>query len=302
MNGHDDVLRKVQALIDKADSTTFDAERDAFLAKADELMTKHAIDSYQLEQRKAANTPRERPLQASFEVCDASSPVVLQWINLCSSVVAHAKCKWVVSGAQRKSGPVSAIVVGFPADVRYAEMLFTSLRLQMIRQLEPKPSEDLSFEDNVVMLLDSGQSRIRIAELMGMEWSHGLGLKMSKIYRLHKEATVGHYGGRGTRPLPTTYMRNFASGFALEINLRLTAIRDRNKAEFETTAIVLADRAGEVSDAYNEFFPHLGAALKMRQKGKFDGAAISKGRKAGQEADIGIGRSIDSGSVPALPS
>lgn len=288
MNGHEDVLRKVQALLDKADSTTFEAERDALLLKAHEWMTKHAIDSYELEMRKKEVRQREVPIQSKFVICQTDSPVKQQWLQLFAAVSGHARCESVVSGVRNKIGPVNGIVVGFPADVKYAEMLYTSLRTQLLRQVEPRPDPDKSYGQNVVMLMESGQSRKRIADLLGVPWSHAEGMKMSKMWRVFKESQ-GQEAAKGSRPLPTTYMRNFANGFVAGISMRFWNMKmSDNRGEVGTKAIVLAERSADVQEALRKFFPRLGKPMSVKKGGKFDWDTSEKGRTAAEQADLGI--------------
>ena len=61
------VLDKVRALLAKAESTTFDAEAEAFTAKAQELMARHRIDRAVFEARStvSARRTRQSPVRAS---------------------------------------------------------------------------------------------------------------------------------------------------------------------------------------------------------------------------------------------
>jgi hypothetical protein len=62
------LLDKVRALLAKAESTTFDAEAEAFTSKAQELMTKHRIDRAFIGA--AAHGPREHPTARRVAVND----------------------------------------------------------------------------------------------------------------------------------------------------------------------------------------------------------------------------------------
>lgn len=62
------LLDKVRALLAKAESTTFDAEAEAFTAKAQELMTKHRIDRAVLGA--TTHGPREQPTARRIAVDD----------------------------------------------------------------------------------------------------------------------------------------------------------------------------------------------------------------------------------------
>lgn len=116
----DPILKRIRALLAKAESSTFEAEATAFTAKAQELMTKYAIDSVPIEgggrsrdeMPVAVRVPIERPY------ADAKS--------LLLAVVAKA-------GRARSvfhRGLDLSTIIGFAADVAACEMLFTSLLLQ----------------------------------------------------------------------------------------------------------------------------------------------------------------------------
>jgi len=276
------VLHKVQALLAKADSTPFTPEADAFRAKADELMVKFAISSYEVDMANATK-PRTKPVVREFFIYKNDSPIKNELLNLAVSVARHARCMCVY---QVRYDGTYLQVVGFPADTEYAEMLYTSLWLQLSTKLEPKPDPDLSFEDNVVMLLESGQSRKRIAELFGLEWSHPLGLKMSKIY---KEKT----GRSGDRPMPGQYMANFAIGYVEQVANRFWSMKKQQEGIVPGSAIVLSSRQDEVIAAYKEAFPRLGKARKNTRRTKFAANAYTKGSKAGREANLGYRKESD---------
>ncbi len=116
----DPVLAKVRALLSQAESTTFDAEAEAFTAKAQELITRHAIDQALLH---GSTSPRgEEPetirLPVDEPYADAKSLLVQR-------IAENMRCRAVFHPSYSLSS-----VVGFVADLRAVEMLFTSLLVQ----------------------------------------------------------------------------------------------------------------------------------------------------------------------------
>lgn len=115
----DPVLVRVRALLAQAESTTFDAEAEAFTAKAQELMARHAIDGALLW----AQSPRdERPITIRLPLDD---PYIDIKSLLLQRVTHHSRCKSVYHPRYGLSS-----VVGFASDVAAAEALFTSLLVQ----------------------------------------------------------------------------------------------------------------------------------------------------------------------------
>ena len=120
MRGVDDsVLVKVRALLAQAESTSFEAEAEAFTAKAQELMARHAIDGALLWARSARD---ERPITIRLPLDD---PYVDIKSLLLQRVAHHSRCKCVYHPRYALSS-----IVGFASDVAAAEALFTSLLVQ----------------------------------------------------------------------------------------------------------------------------------------------------------------------------
>lgn len=283
MADRDDILRRVQALINKADSTTFDEERDSYLAKADELMFRYAIESYEMDSVKAKANRKEQIVKREVVMIDYDAGVAAVLIDLMASVAAHARCRVVFSGAY-KFGKVKAILIGFESDTEYCEMLYTSLWLQMTNHLEPKPDPELSDAENIVMLLEAGQKRERVCQLLGWDYQKDHG-KVSKIYKDYCAENGISYQPR-SRPTGSVYAVNFAQGFKAKVSQRLYEIR---AAQMETveggTTLALRGRDQEVKDAMREMFPRLGA-IRARAEAKFNETARARGTQAGAEADL----------------
>ncbi|MEY2583392.1 MAG: hypothetical protein QOE09_3241 [Ilumatobacteraceae bacterium] len=115
----DPVLVKVRALLAQAESTTFEAEAEAFTAKAQELMARHAIDGALLWAR---STRDERPITIRLPLDDPYTDVKSL---LLQRVAHHSRCRSVY---HPRYGLGS--IVGFASDVAAAEALFTSLLVQ----------------------------------------------------------------------------------------------------------------------------------------------------------------------------
>jgi hypothetical protein len=113
------VLRKVRALLGKAESTEFPEEAEALTARAQELIARHSIDAALLHTHhgsKEVPVGRRLFVDAPYEPPKALLLQVIAEANRCRTV-------W------HKTLGLST-VVGFPSDVRAAELLFTSLLVQ----------------------------------------------------------------------------------------------------------------------------------------------------------------------------
>ncbi|TYL51403.1 DUF2786 domain-containing protein [Nocardioides sp. BGMRC 2183] len=116
----DPMLDRVRALLAKAESTDYEAEATALTAKAQELITRHAIDAAVVAGESSTGTDRPSMIRVPIDApyADAKS-LLLQ------TVATATRCRTAFS--QRVA---MSTVVGFPDDLAAVEMLFTSLLVQ----------------------------------------------------------------------------------------------------------------------------------------------------------------------------
>ncbi len=130
-------LKTIRALLAKAEGTTFDAEAEAFTAKAQELMTRHSIDAAVLAA--AARHDGGQRLAAGVESLRVhiDSPYADEKAAFLSVIadVNSARSIW--------SPDVGfSTVMGFPVDLRLTDLLFTSLLVQATRASAEATSRD----------------------------------------------------------------------------------------------------------------------------------------------------------------
>lgn len=113
------MLERVRALLAKAESTEFDAEAEAFTAKAHELMARHSIDTAMLAAR-AVNP--DQPITVRIPI---DNPYADAKVLLCQIVAEHCGARAVFQPAYAFS-----TVIGFAGDVAATDILFTSLLVQ----------------------------------------------------------------------------------------------------------------------------------------------------------------------------
>ena len=112
------VLERVRAMLAKAESTTFAEEAEAFTAKAQELMARHAVDRAMLEGAERGDGPGGRRIGVDDPYAQAKS--------LLLAVVADAnRCRSVWS---RDLG--FSTVFGHEPDLDGVDLLYTSLLVQ----------------------------------------------------------------------------------------------------------------------------------------------------------------------------
>ena len=112
-------LERIRNLLAKAESTTFEAEAMAFTAKAQELMTRYAIDAALVHGR---GRDDDRPVAIRVPI---DAPYVDHKSLLLQTVAAAGRCRSVFLPLVSMS-----TVVGYPADIAAVELLFTSLLVQ----------------------------------------------------------------------------------------------------------------------------------------------------------------------------
>jgi Protein of unknown function (DUF2786) len=116
---NDPVLDRVRALLAQAESTQYEAEAETFTAKAQELMTRHAIDMAMVA---AGTTRSDRPDTIRIPIDD---PYVDAKSMLLHVVAKSSRCR-----AVSHQGYAMSSVVGFASDLDATQTLFTSLLVQ----------------------------------------------------------------------------------------------------------------------------------------------------------------------------
>ena len=304
MSKREDILRKVQNLIARAESTTFEAEREQCLRRADDMMAKYAIDEWEARQRGDTSALKPEMHQMDF-AWYFRSPVNEQLWSLFASVMAHCSC---VIATQKLSSQYdheegkskyTMPVFGLPQDLDYANMLFTSLYLQMVDKIQPKFDPNLSRPENVNRAKDAGMKWVPdICNFVGWPVDRSI-IPLRKEY---KEWCLE----RGIDPVyhvqPETHKRNYAWGFTYKIQERLREMR--GEQEKATGSLLPALRNAKdiareaMYDMFGDLRPHEKdcqcKACKDKRKpvrGRADTRSVNwrsmaKGSQAGAEARI----------------
>ena len=114
------VLVRVRALLAKAESTEFDAEAESLTAKAQELITRHAIDAARL----GSTSPGDQPGRRRILLHD---PYISSKALLVTIVAEANRCKAAFTADLGWS-----TVVGYDADLDATEVLVASLLAQCV--------------------------------------------------------------------------------------------------------------------------------------------------------------------------
>ena len=122
-------LERVRNLLAKAEGTDNEHERDTFMKAAAALMAKYGIEQAMVE---TAQQERVTPIDKRF-VVEAGGGWAQRRGELIYHVAEALRCKCIMDRSRDGSWVVH--VFGYAADVERAEMLFTSLLLQMASAL-----------------------------------------------------------------------------------------------------------------------------------------------------------------------
>lgn len=148
-------LRRVQALLAKAESTDFPAEAETLLAKAQELMARHAIDEAMLAA--AAGVARDDVITT---VVVAETPYAGPKASLLHRVAAANHCRMVIQGGGRRAR--TCVLVGHRSDIDNVKAMFSALSLHATRAMLAASVPD-----------DDAPRRFRHAFLLAFAWRIG---------------------------------------------------------------------------------------------------------------------------------
>ena len=249
------MLTKVRALLDTADSLA-DTNPEAagnYRAKAEELMVKFRIEE---EELLAKDPTSVSPLWGDVALC-AYGPFHSQYFQLMYWIAKHcgieARYEW--DWASDGTRTLYARTVGYEADLRYAEALFTSARMVFSDKLEPTLNRSLTEEENIYRLRSAGIERVRIADML---W--GLGARhdkknLSRIGRVYaaeckRRGEEPAVSGRGVTG--AAYREEYAKQFVDTLYRRLWQAR---QAAGSGGGLVLHGRDERVKEAFFERFP-----------------------------------------------
>lgn len=291
----DKILHRVRQCIAKAENLTMDAEkpdvsegdRAAYLAEADAartmadtLMLQYAIK----EVGAAAEDPTKkvRPIIITVSMGpDSEISGYFSWLS--DTLIRHCRCK-VRRYTSWSDGGYNMKVYGFESDVRYFELMYTTVLLHMMGVLLPRFESSRSLDENVYVLHNSGHNWLQIAEMDGwkkynsMRWSEydgtmpPAGMKVPYYHKnegWHPSTTVGgkykraYYRAceaRGEQPLKVaangtrTYRTSAADGYVAMIQQRLWRIeKDRQHG----AELILASRVNDLDKLFREDNPDL---------------------------------------------
>lgn len=307
----DAMINKIQALLNNAESLANDGKDEAaknFMAKADELMAKYQIDAAILA---AANKDQAKPVEnpeiIRFQFAGQDSPIATQLYNLCIQVAVHYDCRfhgWTSGWGN---------FIGLPSDVKFAEMVYTSLRLQLLRKIDPQVDMERSYDENVFILHEAGINWERTCSQLNiarMHWMDAKGLdhrgSLGEPWAYVDWDPKKKDGGRLIRACkrwckeigveyravqtPVTFQRSYSEGFLTEISIRFRELRAHRNAQVASTTgaeLALRDKGLLVFDAYEKYKKDNGVKAGKGYHQRIIGESFARGREDGRNADLG---------------
>lgn len=282
MSAPEHILNKVAKLVQKAEDFRRHGEHgsaDAALNLADEMMVKYAIDAALLEQLKPKGE-KERPAQATVAY-PINHEFDLDLSYMLAAIAEHCRCKAVIRAYRAE-----ATIIGFPTDIEYARLLWTSTYLAFVSKLDPSWDAIQTPEENIKILKESGRKWPEIARQAnahGFECTATDG-RLKAAYRRQCKL-------EGVEPTSHTqrhaaYRAAYAEGFQRTIRYRLRTQRQaaaQQEAGTPGSALALRDRSADVLEAYYAMFPHL-RPMSDEDRAKF--AAEQKAQEEAEEAEL----------------
>lgn len=245
------ILRRVEALLAKAESTNFPEEAKSCRAKAEALMYQYRIEEAVLQKASPAGA---KPEWSEIVVSSAFSEYRTTYHWMASSVIAHFECKAAFYNAG--DGNFKMNVCGYASDLAFIDALWQSIRLAFADRMEPKVDPALGDRVNAYRLRKAGIEGRRIAQLIYGRDDKPLRVKVRGFF---KDEAIA----RGEDPEPLlgrgnsvkAYRASYARAFEDELWRRLNYMRQARGEQSQ--GLVLAGRTDNIAEAFYEKYPTL---------------------------------------------
>jgi hypothetical protein len=250
-----DHLRVIRKLLTRAESTDFEAEREACLAKVAELTARHSIEEALIWSRHR-HEERIRPVQRFIDV---PPPYTARKVVLFGAVGAHHGCTVIDLGTE-DDGSRRVAVVGFPGDVERTEVLVTSLLLQLTRaMLAPGcASKGPAISSQVAA---ASTAAYRRSFITAFAWR--VGERLAEIRRAQEaEAEADGHEGAGKVPSVALVLADREDAVQQEVQRHYPFLRHRKTNGGSSPAGYAAGRAAaERAELQHAHLPNQAAAL-----------------------------------------
>lgn len=273
MSKLDDIIRKVEGLIAKAEGTENNHEADAFRTKAEAMMLQYRIEESQVGKGGQASVSEALPQWEDIVVCSSTSSFRWSYVDLLITVARHMDVRHELANqVDNETGGMNVVAqcVGYESDLRFLRVLWSSIRLAFQDKLEPKVDPSLSMEENAYRLRAAGTEGIKMAYLLFEgDTSKSNRIKARKAARKFA-VSIGEnpdaFSGQGNSM--KLYRESYSQGFKGTIRSRLRTMSNAREPGTHG-GIVLASRKDNIDEAYYERFPN------RRPKPAIENASVS---------------------------
>lgn len=310
MQNLESALSKVRGLVAKAEHPDTPAEEAASCRRlADQIMYKYAIDQAMLRDSMPEDQ-KIKPAKINITICEAGYRFEYYFLALLAAVAEHTRCHPVVIGGAMdaatreawaryygKTPVVTADVYGFEGDLRFFEILYTTLLLHMSNGIDPQIDPAESDDVNAYNLHSAGLNWLEIARLyyrrgheMGWNGDRSDYMRYGSYW---KRACRREARKRGEAPvsLPANFTEkarhewrvNFSRSYVSTVATRLWQAR---QSRTEDGALILKSSTDAIREMLNADHPNLSDYGGKADDVGFNSQAWIAGSRHGQSADL----------------
>lgn len=258
------IVDRVRKLLAQAENTPFPDEAKAFSEKAARLMDEHSISETLVQSAAASHGERTAGEPVQRHVLIHRGPYQGPREQLARRIADTKNVKHVSSRWDRRHGKdvYPLHLVGFPDDIDFVEMLYTSLLVQATNELNSDAMQERRKAE--------GAHKVAWTNAFMLGYVDEIARRLSAQRREAEQVAADHAAENA----------------------------DADDADDARTgvALALADREKTVYSAYKERFPKTSSTRSSAGQGSGAGLGARHGREAGRRADLGgrkVGRTAE---------